>query len=230
MRTAENGDAMKAVEKDPADFPFPGGLPPALLSQLREHGRTVRLAAGDVYLHEHAAVETFALVRSGALRVFKTGENGREITLYGVGPGECCTVNVLCLLSGRPSPAAASAETAVEAIVYPRRLFLRWVADHEAMRTFVFGILADKVGDMMALIEEVAFQRMDRRLAAYLLERTDVADPVLECTHETVAADLGTAREVVSRLLKSFEQRGLLSLTRGRIRIEDPAALRDASI
>ncbi len=221
---------MCAALKPAAEFPFPMGLPPALVSQLREHGRTARLAAGDMYLREHAAVETFALVRSGALRVFKTGESGREITLYGVGPGECCTVNVLCLLSGRPSPAAATAETDVEAIVYPRSLFLRWMADHEAMRAFVFGILADKVGDMMTLIEEVAFQRMDRRLAAYLVERGGAAGSVLECTHETVAADLGTAREVVSRLLKTFEQRGLVSLARGRIRIVDPAALQHATL
>lgn len=221
---------MSTPAKVPADFPFPEGLPPALLSQLREHGRTARLAAGDMYLREHAAVETFALVRSGVLRVYKTGENGREITLYGVGPGECCTVNVLCLLSGRPSPAAAAAETAVEAVIYPRSLFLRWMAEHEAMRAYVFGILADKVGDMMALIEEVAFQRMDRRLAAYLVERGSAAGSALECTHETVAADLGTAREVVSRLLKSFEQRGLVSLGRGRIRIEDPTSLREAAL
>lgn len=221
---------MSAAPKPPAGFPFPEGLPPVLLAQLREHGRAVRLAAGDTYLRERAAVESFALVRSGVLRVFKTGENGREITLYGVGAGECCTINVLCLLSGQPSPAAAAAETAVEAIIYPRRLFLDWMAEHEAMRSFVFGILADKVGDMMALIEEVAFQRMDRRLAAYLVERGSAAGSALECTHETVAADLGTAREVVSRLLKSFEQRGLVSLGRGRIRIEDPAALREAAL
>jgi len=221
---------MSTPARVPADFPYPEGLPPALLSQLREHGRAARLAAGDMYLREHAAVESFALVRSGALRVYKTGENGREITLYGVGPGECCTVNVLCLLSGRPSPAAAAAETAVEAVIYPRRLFLRWMAEHEAMRAYVFGILADKVGDMMALIEEVAFQRMDRRLAAYLVERGGAAGSALECTHETVAADLGTAREVVSRLLKSFEQRGLVTLARGRIGIADPAGLREAAL
>ncbi|MBK9304995.1 MAG: hypothetical protein IPM94_14260 [bacterium] len=111
---------MSAPSRVPADFPFPEGLPPALLSQLREHGRAARLAAGDMYLREHARRSSPSpWCAAGALRVYKTGENGREITLYGVGPGECCTVNVLCLLSGRPSPAAAAAETAVEAVIYP---------------------------------------------------------------------------------------------------------------
>ena len=188
---------MRLPQSHPDDlFTLPPDTPAELRAQLRDRGRLVKLAPGAIYLHERSSVDTFALVRSGSLRVFKTSDRGREITLYCVAPGECGTINVVCLLAGRASPAAAVAESAVEAAVYPRSLFLEWMATYEAMRSFVFGIVADKLGDMMALVEEIAFHRMDRRLAAYLVERSGREGTRLDVTHETIASDLGTAREV----------------------------------
>ena len=207
-------------------FPLPPDAPASLREELASRGQAVKLVTGSHYLRQNTEVKTFALVSEGLLRVYRTGETGREITLYTVGPGECCMINVLCLLSGRRSPAYAQVEQEVHALAYPRELFLRWMAEDEFMRTFVNGMLADRIGSMMALIEEVAFQRMDRRLGTYLLERTErFGDPQLQTTHETVAADLGTVREVVSRLLKDFERRGFLELGRGSITLTDPGAL-----
>lgn len=201
---------------------------PELHRQLAECGRTAELKAGQAYLRRGSEVEAFAFVVDGSLRVAKTGEGGREITLYSVGPGECCTVNVLCLLSGQPSPAQAVAETDVRAVIYTRELFRHWMETSGAFRDFVHAQLSERMVAMMTLVEEVAFQRMDRRLAGYLAERVEKSGAVeLALTHEAVAADLGTAREVVSRLLKCFEHRGVVRLSRGRITVSDPERLRD---
>lgn len=219
---------MKPAAELLTSFPLPEAMSPVLRDELASEARVAALDAGARYLRTGAAVETFALVTEGLLRVYKADESGREITLYTVGPGECCMINVLSLLGRRTSAAEAVVQEPVQALVYPGGLFRRWMADHESMRAFVFGLLADRVDGMMALIEEVAFQRMDRRLASHLVDRSGRGgSPELRVTHDTLAADLGTAREVVSRLLKSFERKGAVALGRGCIRILDEDALRN---
>jgi CRP/FNR family transcriptional regulator len=160
------------------------------------------------------------MVEQGSLRVYTAGMEGREITLYNVDPGESCLINVLCLISGKNSPAYAVADEPLTAVAFPRSNFLHWLAEREDVRHFVFGVMAGRVTDMMALVEEVAFQRLDCRLAAYLLQRGGAGD-TLALTHEAVALDLGTAREVVSRLLKAFERQGAVRLSRGAITLLD---------
>jgi len=205
---------------------LPADLDAELRRELEANGRPVRLAADQTFLEEGGAVDHFAMVGSGSLRVFKSSPEGRAITLYHVVPGECCMVNVLCLLSDRRSPATAVAEVDSDALIYPAQDFRRWIADRVAMRRFVFAMLADRVAAMMTQIEEVAFRRMDQRLAAYLMNRSHPdGSGILAVTHEAIASDLGTAREVVSRLLKSFEQAGALRLGRGEIEVTDPGLL-----
>ena len=207
------------------------GPDPELHRQFAECGRVVDLKAGQAFLRPGSRVDVFAFVVEGTLRVAKTGGNGREITLYTVDAGECCTVNVLCLLSGDDSPVDAQAETDLRAVVYSRDLFRHWMETSTAFRAFIHAKLADRMVAMMTLVEEVAFQRMDRRLAGYLTDRVARAGAAeLALTHEAVAADLGTAREVVSRLLKCFEKRGVVQLSRGRITVRDPERLHDIEL
>lgn len=210
-------------------FPLPENMSPVLHDKLTSEARVATFDSGTRYLQIGATVETFALVTEGLLRVFRADENGREITLYTVGPGECCIINVLSLLSNRTSIAEAVVEEPSQALIYPGGRFRHWMAKHESMRSFVFGLLTDRVDGMMALIEEVAFRRMDRRLASYLLDRSRRGEShEIRLTHETVAAELGTAREVISRLLKAFERKGAVALGRGLIQILDEDALRDS--
>lgn len=207
------------------------GLDAELRRQFAESGRVVELKTGQAFLRRGSVVDTFAMVVGGVLRVAKTGEGGREITLYTVGPGECCTVNLLCLLTGQESPVEAVVEEDLRAVLYSRDTFRRWVNESPAFRDFVHQQLAERMVGMMALVEEVAFQRMDRRLAGYLSDKVERGGAAQLClTHEAVATDLGTAREVVSRLLKCFEKRGLVELSRGRITVTDAARLRDAEL
>ena len=151
-------------------------------------------------------------------RVFKIGQTGREITLYEIGPGETCILNASCILSGRTYPAHAVALSDITALMVPAEVFRRLVREHEEMRDFVFTLLSQRLTGVMELVEEIAFGRMDERLREYLIERSQ--NDRLEVTHQKVANDLGTSREVVSRILKDFERQGKLKLSRNTIHID----------
>lgn len=202
---------------------------PAFRSEVLESVRRVTLPSGTFYLQEGDRCASLALVGSGNIRVFKVSESGREITLYHVQPGESCLLNVSCLLTGRPVPASARVEEPVEAVVVTEILFRKWMAESEQMREYVFGLLAERFAAITTLIEEVAFKRMDQRLAAYLVEGFGdgkASERGIVATHERIAADLGTAREVVSRLLKDFERQEAIRLGRGRIDLRSEPILR----
>ncbi|HLQ65727.1 MAG TPA: Crp/Fnr family transcriptional regulator [Candidatus Limnocylindrales bacterium] len=213
-----------------ARIPFFSEAPMDLKGALAEAASVVHLAAGEYFLREGDSCAHFAILVSGKIRVFKLGESGHEITLYHVGAGEVCPLNVSCILSDRPVPAMAQVEDDVEAVVFPAATFRRWIAEHESLRSFVFRMFANRLTEVMSLVEEVAFRRMDQRLARRLTELfllEEGPERSVEITHADIAADLGTAREVVSRLLKEFERVGAIGLSRGRIVLRDAATLRE---
>jgi CRP/FNR family transcriptional regulator, anaerobic regulatory protein len=160
-----------------------------------------------------------AFLLSGEIRVYKCGENGREITLYEIGPGETCILNASCILGNNAYPANAETTAASSLILVPSLDFKRLLDSNDTMRTFVFSLLSQRLSEVMALVHEVAFGRLDERLVDYLVEKT--ADGVLAATHQKIANDLGTSREVVSRLLKDFERQGRVLLARNEIRLMD---------
>ena len=191
-----------------------------------DRARLVSLPEGAMYVADGDRTDVIALVGAGRLRVFKTSESGREITLYGVEGGEFCVLNLLCVLTGICSPANARVEEPVRAVAFQGTDFRRWIGSDPAIRTHMFALLGNSVAEIMSLVEEIAFKKMDVRLAEYLQRRLpDKAATTLEVTHEKIAADLGSAREVISRLLKEFERQGAVQLGRGRITLLDPALL-----
>jgi CRP/FNR family transcriptional regulator len=218
---------------DPRDLgerlPFLEGDSSELRQLVMAEGSIVRLAAGDFFLREGDSCGHFAFLLSGRMRVFKLAESGQEITLYHVSAGEACPLNVSCILSDRPVPAMARVEEDVEALVLPARSFRKWVTEFASLQTFVFRMFSERLAEVMSLVEEVAFRKMDQRLARYLdeiFQREGGAAPAVEVTHAQIASELGTAREVVSRLLKEFERLGAIELSRGRISLLDRPLLR----
>ena len=200
-----------------ATMSLPVQLPPDLQHIFAEAGQSISVPAGTSLYRPGEEMGSFLIVGDGSIRVFKTSDDGREITLYHVGGSQCCTLNVLCLLSDRPSPASAFVEKDVQALAFTPEHFRDWFVRHAALRDLVIGQMADRVHLMMTLVEEVAFQKLDSRLATYLLAAADKAGrDTLVLTHEAIAMELGSVREVVSRLLKSFESAGLVALGRGR--------------
>ncbi len=211
-----------------SEFTFFPNSPESLHSEMRAVARRVHLNAGAFFYRENGPCECVGWIISGRMRVFKRSSIGREITLYPVREGETCLVNMLCAVLDRTSPASAQAETDVEAMLVPASEFRKWVRNSTGLLEFVLESMSQRVVDLMTLVEEVAFRRMDERLGSLLHERFEHAgsgQKEISATHEEIAADLGTAREVVSRLLKDLERRGAIGLSRGKIELRDPAAL-----
>jgi CRP/FNR family transcriptional regulator len=191
----------------------------------------VVLEPGQFICMEGDACQSLALVMKGTARVYKMSEGGREITLYRVRSGESCILTTSCILGDRLFPAFAVAETSVEARVVPATMVQAWMEEHADWRAYVFELMAERLGAVIATLEEVAFRSLDARLAVALLDRVEERQhgARVRSTHEKLAADLGTAREVVSRLLKDLEHDGAVALHRGSIEIKDRATLVEQS-
>jgi CRP/FNR family transcriptional regulator len=199
--------------------------PPEMQVGIASVARYVRLAPGDVLFREGEAPSQVAALGAGSVRVFRVGSTGREVTLYHVRGRQASLVGMLSVLLGRPTIATAQAEVATEAVLFPAAAVRQWVDASEAVRRFVLETMTQTLVDITSLLEDVVFRSMDSRLAALLLEHVD-ADGVIAMRHEDIAAELGTAREVVSRLLEAFEGRGAVRRSRARIEIRDDALLR----
>ena len=202
-------------------YPALATLPPALAARLEAAGRTVTVPAGTVLFDEAQPCQGFPLILEGTVRVAKQAANGRELPLYRVTTGESCVITASCLLGAVAYNARGVAETPVTLCLVPGPLFDELLG-HPPFRAFVFGLFGERMAELMQLIEEVAFRKLDQRLAAVLLGK----GRVVAITHQQLADELGSVREMVSRLLKGFATQGLVALGREQIEILDPARLR----
>ncbi|HUH06310.1 MAG TPA: Crp/Fnr family transcriptional regulator [Egibacteraceae bacterium] len=199
--------------------------PPRLRSSMLGAARYRKLAPGESLFTEGEPASHVAALGSGSIRVFRAGATGRQITLYHVRPQESSLVGMLSVLLGRPLIATAQAEVATEVAMLPAAALREWVSVSEAMRGFIFETMTRALVDITSLLEDVAFRSVESRLAVLLGQHAD-DEGLIRMRHEDLAAELGTAREVVSRILESFERHGVIGLARGRIVVRDAAALR----
>jgi CRP/FNR family transcriptional regulator, anaerobic regulatory protein len=184
----------------------------------------LQVPAGVTVFRTGDACERYLMVLEGSVRVQKLAENGREIVLYRVVAGETCVLTTSCLLAGEHYPAEGVTESPVTAVGLPLAQFQEALACSETFRRFVFASFGERLAELMTLVEALAFGRLDSRLAQCLLDRGQSTSRVT-ITHQQLAAELGSAREVVSRLLKELERHGWIALERGEIAILDAAAL-----
>lgn len=199
-------------------------LDPSARALLERAAMIIDMPAGAVPFRPAQPCDGYVFVLSGAIRVQLLSESGREIVLYRVETGQTCILTTACLMGGGEYPAEAVAETDVTAALLPNAAFQELLARSPAFRAFVFGAFGRRFADLMVVVDEVAFRRVDLRLARFLLDHMD-AGRRLTLSHQEVAAELGSVREVVSRQLKEFERRGWIALDRRRIQIIDGAAL-----
>ncbi len=205
---------------------FPGirGLSAGLRGDLEGAASVVSIPAGTVIFGPGQPVESLLLLLEGRVRVQQTTEGGREIVLYRVHAGESCVLTTACLLAFEDYTAEGVAETDLEAVKIPRAAFDKAVATSAEFRRFVFAAYAKRITDLFLTVEEIAFGRMDARLAHKLLELSDTGGAIA-ATHGDLAVELGTAREVVSRQLAEFQRRIWIEQRRGAVRIIDRPAL-----
>jgi CRP/FNR family transcriptional regulator len=200
-----------------------------LAQTLASAAQPVSAPAGTQLFAPGAPCRQFLLLLDGVVRVQALAKNGREIVLYRIHPGDSCVVTASCLLGSMAYPATGIAETPIQGAILPTPVFERLLAESPAFRSFVFSAYAARLTDLVARIEEVALERIDIRLARLLLRLSPPMTNTVERTHQDLATDLGSAREVVSRQLKTFEQSGWVELQRGHIRLLDRHALETLS-
>lgn len=191
---------------------------------LEASARVMSIPAGTVLFQDGAECSSYVLVLEGSIRVQKVSEGGREIVLYRVESGQSCVLTTNCLIAREDYSAEGIAESPVKALVLPAATFRALLAKSEAFRDFVFSAYASRIADLLMLIEEVAFGRIDVRLGGWLRQHAD-AKGEIRATHQDIAVELGTAREVISRQLKEFERRGWVALHRGRVEVKNSGGL-----
>jgi CRP/FNR family transcriptional regulator, anaerobic regulatory protein len=204
-------------------FPSLKALPAEVGAELAARSRTVALPAGAHAFDPGQRAQNMLLLLSGSVRVQQISETGREVFLYRVGAGESCVLTTACMLADEDYSAEGIAEMDVEAVIIPRAVFDDLVGRSPLFRSFVFHAYARRIADLFGLIDDIVFQRMDVRLAARLLEME--SGGLIVATHQAIAVELGTAREVVSRTLGEFQRRGWVETARGEIRITGRAGL-----
>jgi CRP/FNR family transcriptional regulator len=202
-------------------YPVLQDLPAALRSRLAAAVQPMTVPAGTVLFDEHQPCQGFPFVLVGSIRVVQLAAHGRELPLYKVLPGESCIITSSCLLGHADYNARGVTESETTLVLLPRALFDEMLGV-TAFRDFVFGLFAERISELMQLVEEVAFRKLDQRLANVLLGK----GRQLHTTHQQLADELGSVREMVSRLLKGFADQGLVRLGREQIEILDAAGLR----
>lgn len=215
------GGTLVKTNTLPSLYPVLNALPVGLRTQVLDQAQPLAVPAGTVLFDERQPCLGFPFILEGSIRVLKPAANGRELPLYRVLPGEACIITSSCLLGHTDYNARGITEADTTVVLLPRPLFDQ-LLDQPDFRNFIFHLFSERIADLMQLIEEVAFRKLDQRLANLLLGK----GKRLHTTHQQLADELGSIREIVSRILKGFADEGLVRLGREQIDILDPAGLR----
>jgi CRP/FNR family transcriptional regulator len=198
-------------------------LPERIRGILETRSTVITMPKGTVIFGPGNSPENLLFLLDGTVRVQQLSENGREIVLYRVQAGESCVMTTACLLAYEDYSAEGVAETDIKAAAIPRSVFDDLISQSKEFRTFVFSAYSKRITDLFHVIEDIAFQRMDIRLAQKLLDLKQ--GDTVKATHQQLAAELGTAREVISRQLSEFQRRDWIKQTRGNVELLDAASI-----
>lgn len=204
-----------------------GQLTPAQQTRLSEAARPRAFSAGELIHNGDADCVGLLLVKSGRLRVFILSEDGREITLYRLLPGEICLFSASCMMPQIAFAVTVTAEAPSEVLVLPPDVYKAVMAESAPLANFTNELIAARFSDVMWLIEQILWKSFDRRLAAFLLAEAKLEhSATLHLTYEAIANHMGTAREVVTRMLRYFQGEGWVKLARGTLQLTDEPSLR----
>lgn len=218
-----NNDLDKGPVSELLDSWFPSN--DSTLRRFRDQLQLARLPAAHDVFRLGDVCRNYLIVIAGSVRVQALSAAGREVVLYRVTDGQSCVITTACMISGERYPAEGITETDTRALVIPATVFADALARSRAFQRFVFASQGKRLSDLIQRIEDVTFGRVDARLARLLLDRSGRDKATVTATHQQLASELGTAREVVSRQLKVFEKQGWIRVLRGSIEIRQCAAL-----
>ncbi len=207
-------------------YPLLAGLTPTLQHEVLAQAALHAFRDGSRIFGEGQPCGGLPLVLHGGIKVFKRSESGREIVLYRVGRGETCILTSSCLLGGTDYSAEGVAEGALQFAILPPALFQRMISESPGFRHFLFSMLSGRLSDLMEQVERLAFHRLDRRMAEFLTERADAGFSTIAMTHQQIADEIGSVREMTTRTLGQLAEQGLVELSRAGVRIADVDGLR----
>jgi len=188
--------------------------------ELRSFGLVKTFGAGQVVLNENSDIHFIPLVLSGSLRVMRTDEDGREILLYYIEPGESCIMSFLGGIHHEPSKVKALVEEDAEILFVPASKAGEWVQQFPEWTDFIFKLYHKRFEELLSVVNAVTFQKLDDRILHLLQQKSQLFhSSEFKITHQQLADELGTTREVVSRLIKQMEHQGLVKLARNKIRL-----------
>jgi len=191
---------------------------PKMLTKLFEYGQQKSFKEGEVILNENAYIKSVPIVISGSMRVMRTDEDGRELLLYYIKSGESCIMSFLGGLHDDTSKVKAIAEEAAEVLFVPVDKVREMIKEFPEWTEYIFRLYHKKFEELLAVINDVAFKKLDERLLDFLKKKCELSgEKTIHITHEQIAIELGSARVVISRLLKHMEDLNLIELGRNKI-------------
>lgn len=202
-------------------FEFLNHIDNIKLDKLIENIHISSFDSGTIILREGNACENMVFILGGSIRVYKLSPEGREITLYHIGKGETCIILNSCIIESNNYPAIAEVEENAQLAIISTIYFRELIFPAPSYQKYIFNIISKRLTEVLMIVDEVVFKHMDTRIAAFLYDRALKDGNILSITHEKISMDLGSAREVVSRILKDFEKQNILTLSRGTINITD---------
>ncbi len=197
------------------DYPVMHHVPSSLQHQVLQTAVAHQLPANHLLFQEGDACNQFIMLLSGSVRVVKPDVSGREMLLYRIRPGDSCILTVSCLLGNQRYAARGVLDRPVTAVSLPKSLFIELITASAPFRIYIFKFFGQRLAELVQLIEQISFQQLDQRLALLLLRR----GAVMHTTHQQLADELGSVREVISRLLNDFKEQGAVMVERGKIQI-----------
>lgn len=192
-----------------------------LLDEILNAGEQRHFAPNEVLMRKGQFIRSTLLILSGNIKVYREDDEGNEFLMYYLRPGEACALSLVCAAKHEASPILAKTDTDTEAILIPVDLMTEWMAKYKSWYQFVIETYRSRFEELLSTIDSVAFRSMDERLEFYLRRAEEVSGKnILDVSHQQIAQELNSSREVISRLLKKMEQRGMIQLRRNAIEIK----------
>jgi len=192
-----------------------------LIDELSVHGKVFNAEAGDIVMEPGKYIKTIPLIVRGLLKIMRRDEDGHEVLLYYLHPGETCAMSLTCCVAQSKSNILAIAEENTEMILFSANKMEEWSRKYSSWSSFVMETYNKRFNEMLTAIDGIAFKKVDERLEQYLIQKSEnINSKVISVSHQQVADELNTSREVVSRLLKVMENDGKIQLGRNRIELQ----------
>ncbi|MFZ9878133.1 MAG: Crp/Fnr family transcriptional regulator [Chitinophagaceae bacterium] len=193
---------------------------PSLLELIEKESTLKTFHPGEIIMRTGQFIKSTALIVNGRVKIYREGADGGEFLMYYIGPGQACAVSMICALQAKSSEITAVAEEETEILLLPIQLMDQLMREHKSWYQFVIQTYRSRFDELLAVVDDVAFRNMDQRLEFYLKRYQEkTGKQKIELSHQQIAEDLNSSREVISRLLKKMEQRGLVKLNRNMIEL-----------